>query len=112
MSKITGTVGNGYKTSSARTARIKCWVKQEDKDLDAMWDECEKRGYTDMLAERRDTLLEYVKENIDKGNRVAPLLKSIESATYADYFAFDVTSYSDNEAIPIESKKKLAEVLI
>jgi hypothetical protein len=109
---MSGTVGNKEAKSGAREARIKAWHDREDMTLDEMWGECEKRGYTDYLAETRETLMAYVQHHIEQENRVAPLLTSLEHARDADYFAFDITSYSNLPAEPIYGKNKLAEVLL
>jgi hypothetical protein len=84
----------------AREARIKSWA------------ECEKSGYTECIAETRSTMIEFVKDNINRYMKVALLLASIENVTLSDYYAFDVTSYSNIPAKPIYTKQELTEVLI
>ena len=42
---------------------------------------------------------------------VVVLLASIENNTWADFFVFDVTGWSNNPAKPIYTKEELAEVL-
>jgi hypothetical protein len=90
---------------------IQALADDESVSLIEMFRTLEYRGTTCCVAETRTGLLDYVKEMADKGMRVSRLLASIENAPYAELFAFDVTGYSDAEAVPILTKRELADLL-
>ena len=90
---------------------LKMWVSDPDVSLEEMFIRAYRKGYTDYVVERRETLMEYVHDNIKRNMKVAPLLASIENARWADYYEFDVTSYSYLPAKPIYTKEELAEAL-
>lgn len=95
-----------------RTRTIKRWQKNENITLDEMYEKVVEKGWADYNVETQDTLRNYVCEMVNKGNAVAPLLKSIEENTMADYFKFDVSGWSNTPAIPIYDKDDLANAII
>ena len=90
---------------------IKAWATDPDVSLEEMYSRAAARGYTDYIVERREVLIGFIHDNIKRNMKVAPLLASIENARWADYYAFDMTSYSNLPAKSIYTKEELAEAL-
>ena len=90
---------------------IRMWVSDPDLSLEDMYDNATENDMTNYLVERRETLENYIIDRIKQCFKVAPLLASIENNTWADFFVFDVTGWSNNPAKPIYTKEELAQVL-
>lgn len=95
-----------------RTRTIKRWQKNDNMTLDEMYEKCVEKGWTNYLVETEQFLRDFVIDMVNRGCSVAPLLQSIEDNTVADYFAFDVTGWSNTPAKPIFDKDDLAKYLL
>ena len=95
----------------AREARLQSWLHDPDVTIEEMYARAERRGYTKYIVETQDSLIAFVEDNIKRGMKVTPLIASIENNAWADYYAFDVTSYSNLPAKPIYTKQELLEAL-
>jgi len=86
-------------------------IADDGVDLDHMYSILENAGLTQYLIVKREELLDYVKENIDRNMKVAPLIKSIEDNPYAKYYRFDRSSCSNLPAVPVYDKKDMAAAI-
>lgn len=92
------------------------YIKQlrddENISLHEMFNKLFENGWTDYTVETQEDLRNFICDKVQNGDFVAPLLQSIEDNTMAEYFIFDMSSYSNNQAIPIYNKDELANALL
>ena len=69
-------------------------------------------GLIDCIIEDRETLVNFVIEKIKEDNAVSDLLKSLEQAPNAKFFAFDVTSYANRAATPLETIQDVVNLYV
>lgn len=80
--------------------------------LDEVYEMLFEMSLTYNSIETRETLIDYVIDNIKKGFKVAPLLESLEDNPGTDYFEFDLTGWSNNSAEPIYSIEEMIEACL
>lgn len=77
--------------------------------LDEVYEMLFEMSLTYNSIETRETLIDYVIDNIKKGFKVAPILESLEDNPGTDYFEFDLMGWSNNSAEPIYSIEEMIE---
>lgn len=90
--------------------QLKKWVENQDIDLNDMYDMCQENEWTDYIATTQDSLRHHICECVNNGYACADLLKSVEDNTMAEFFAVDLSCWSD--AKPIYTKQDLADAIL
>lgn len=89
---------------------LKHLVENDDIDLNDLFNILSSEGLLDNIVDRRDTIIEWIIDNIRNNNNFSKILSMVESSD-ADFFTVDYTLGTCQTLRPIANKQELVEMI-